>query len=150
MAPLHLRPAVPADAEAIADLFLDARAGMDYLPRLHADEETRAWVAGVVLPGCAVTVALVDGAVAGFCAVDGVTLDHLYVRPRFHGLGAGTALLDQAKRASGGELVLHVFQRNSGARRFYERHGFVPVELTDGSRNEEREPDVLYRWSRGD
>ena len=36
------------------------------------------------------------------------------------------------------------FQANSGARRFYERRGFVAVEFTDGESNEERCPDVLY------
>jgi len=39
-----------------------------------------------------------------------------------------------------------VFQRNEGARRFYERHGCRLVELTDGSGNEEKEPDALYEW----
>jgi hypothetical protein len=32
------------------------------------------------------------------------------------------------------------------ARRFYERHGFVSVERTDGLHNEEREPDISYVW----
>jgi hypothetical protein len=32
------------------------------------------------------------------------------------------------------------------ARRFYERHGFVAVEHTDGAGNEEREPDVRFLW----
>ena len=39
---------------------------------------------------------------------------------------------------------LWTFQRNTGARRFYERNGFIAVELTDGASNEEREPDVRY------
>jgi hypothetical protein len=32
---------------------------------------------------------------------------------------------------------------------FYERHGFMAIEFTDGSGNEEKEPDVLYRWTKG-
>jgi hypothetical protein len=39
-----------------------------------------------------------------------------------------------------------VFQRNERARTFYERRGCHVVELTDGSGNEEREPDALYEW----
>ena len=39
---------------------------------------------------------------------------------------------------------LWTFQRNTGARRFYERNGFIAVDLTDGASNEEREPDVRY------
>jgi hypothetical protein len=30
--------------------------------------------------------------------------------------------------------------------RFYERHGFVEAERTDGRRNEERAPDIRYVW----
>jgi ribosomal protein S18 acetylase RimI-like enzyme len=43
-------------------------------------------------------------------------------------------------------LQLWVFQKNVGARRFYERHGFRLVELTDGAGNEENEPDARYEW----
>ena len=35
-------------------------------------------------------------------------------------------------------------------RRFYERNGCRVVELTDGSGNEEREPDALYEWAPSD
>jgi hypothetical protein len=45
-----------------------------------------------------------------------------------------------------GGLRLWVFERNSGARAFYARHGFAEVTRTDGSGNEEREPDVLLGW----
>jgi hypothetical protein len=31
---------------------------------------------------------------------------------------------------------------------FYERHGFRAERETDGARNEEWQPDVLYRWTR--
>ncbi|MYU47846.1 GNAT family N-acetyltransferase, partial [Streptomyces sp. SID7803] len=44
-------------------------------------------------------------------------------------------------------LALYAFQRNAAARAFYERHGFIAVAFDDGSRNEEKEPDVRYRWS---
>ena len=39
-----------------------------------------------------------------------------------------------------------MFQKNEGARRFYERHGFRLVRLTDGDGNMEKEPDALYEW----
>ena len=39
------------------------------------------------------------------------------------------------------------FARNAGARRFYERHGFVAVAFGDGTGNEEGEPDVRYERS---
>ena len=42
-----------------------------------------------------------------------------------------------------------MFQKNDGARRFYERHGFRLVELTDGGSNMEKEPDARYEWLPG-
>ena len=41
---------------------------------------------------------------------------------------------------------LWTFQVNARARRFYERNGFVAVEFTEGSGNQERQPDVRYEW----
>ncbi len=139
-------PATPADAPAVADVFLAARATMTYLPDLHTDDETRGFVADVVLPRQDVHLALDDdGAVLGFAAVDGAWLEHLYVTPSAWGRGVGTALLEHVLAGHDGALSLHVFQRNTGARRFYERHGFVLVATGDGSGNEEREPDATYR-----
>jgi hypothetical protein len=43
---------------------------------------------------------------------------------------------------------LWTFQRNAQARRFYEARGFVLIQETDGARNEEKEPDALYLWTR--
>jgi len=44
------------------------------------------------------------------------------------------------------ELKLWTFQRNTNARRFYEKHGFIADRMTDGMGNEEREPDMRYVW----
>jgi GNAT superfamily N-acetyltransferase len=57
-----------------------------------------------------------------------------------------TSIAALFRRAFGG-LRLWTFQKNEGARRFYERHGFDVVEMTDGAGNEEHEPDVLYAWT---
>jgi len=69
------------------------------------------------------------------------------VLPAAQGRGVGTELLDVAKRASD-QLELWTFERNAPARRFYEARGFALVEQTDGARNEEREPDARYLWTR--
>ena len=70
----------------------------------------------------------------------------LYVDPVSQGRGAGRALLDAAKQAIPGGLRLHVFTRNVRARRFYQSAGFVLVEQSDGSTNDEHEPECTYTW----
>lgn len=62
--------------------------------------------------------------------------------------GIGTRLLSVAKRSRPEGLQLWTFQSNDGAHRFYERHGFKAEERTDGSRNQERTPNVRYVWDR--
>jgi ribosomal protein S18 acetylase RimI-like enzyme len=134
------------DAGAVAEVFLAARAEMDYLPRLHTDEETRAFLADAVVARQRVYVAEEDGAVVGFAALQEGMLEHLYVHPAAQSRGFGSALLEEAKRACPGGFRFWVFQRNEGARRFYEARGCRLLELTDGAANEEREPDALYAW----
>jgi GNAT superfamily N-acetyltransferase len=144
---VELRPARSADAAEIAEIFLEAHAdAMSYLPKLHTDDEVRGWIRDVVLPGDEVVVAEVDGRLAGFAALDEDLLDHIYVHPELQGLGIGDALLARVKELCPGGFRLWVFQRNTGARRFYERRGLRLVELTDGAGNDEREPDALYEW----
>ena len=93
-----------------------------------------------------------DRRLLGFFAIrhsvnhDWETLEKLYVEPGDQNRGVGTALLDQAKALRPSGLCLWVFQKNTGAIRFYERHGFRLVQLTDGAGNMEREPDALYAW----
>lgn len=144
-----IRRANHDDVDAVTGVFLASRAAaMPYLPRLHDDGQIRAWIAHVVLPGCVTWVfeCPETGAVLGFAALDGDVLEHLYLRPDARRQGIGTALLEQARRASPSGLRLHVFTRNTDARAFYERHGFRAVDESDGSRNEENEPDMTYVW----
>ena len=141
-----IRPGSTADAAEIAEVFLGARAGMTYLPDLHTDEETRAWIAHVMIPEHEVWVAAADDKVLGFAALTEEWLGHLYISPAEQGRGIGSELLGKAKQQRPDGLRLYVFQANAGARRFYERHGFSAVEFGDGSDNEERLPDAVYAW----
>jgi GNAT superfamily N-acetyltransferase len=145
-----IRRAESRDAEAIAEVHTAARReAMPYLPEVHTDEETRAWVSEVVLPGQEVWVAEGGGWVVGVAAIAGEMLEQLYILPGFQGRGIGSGLLAKAMELCPNGLGLWTFQRNARARAFYERRGFVAVELTDGAENEEREPDVRYRWEPG-
>lgn len=144
----RLRDATPRDADAMTDLFLAARrTAMPWLAVVHTDDETHGWIAHVLLRGRRVRIAEADGLVAGFAVVHDGWLDHLYVAPDDQGAGAGSLLLDDAKRLSGGALLLYVFQRNQRARTFYLNRGFIEAEFSDGATNEEREPDLVMQWT---
>lgn len=78
-----------------------------------------------------------------------MTVEQLYSLPQCQRRGIGGRLLAFAKARSPSGLTLWVFQQNEAARDFYAAHGFVPERFTDGTDNEEHEPDVLLCWSRG-
>jgi GNAT superfamily N-acetyltransferase len=107
---------------------------------------TRCWIGDFVLRELEVWVADDAGHVVGFAALGDDVLEHLYVHPQAQNRGVGATLLTVSKECRPRGLRLWVFQKNVGARRFYERHGFTLVRLTEGLDNEEREPDALYEW----
>lgn len=84
--------------------------------------------------------------IVGFMVTSPGLIEQLYIDPAWQHRGIGTGLLDQAKARQPDDLQLWAFQQNTGARAFYEAHGFTAVEWTDGADNEERTPDVRYRW----
>lgn len=144
-----LRAASPADANRIADVLLASRkAFLAYAPSPYSDAEIRSWVCDVLLPGEQVTVAVVDDRIVGVSCVnrsDGVSwLTQMYLEPEHANRGIGTKLLAHALAENPRPFRLYTFQQNLGARRFYERQGFVPIAFTDGTGNEEKCPDVLY------
>ncbi|WP_407154443.1 GNAT family N-acetyltransferase [Bradyrhizobium sp. STM 3557] len=120
---------------------------MPWLAGLHTPDEDCWFYRERVFPTCEVWGSFAADELTGMIAFRDGWIEQLYVLPRAQGHGSGTALLEIAKRAFD-RLQLWTFQRNSAARRFYGRRGFVLVEETDGARNEEREPDALYCWTR--
>jgi GNAT superfamily N-acetyltransferase len=136
------------DARAAADLYLRARQAAlraGSIPAgVHDDDDVRSYFASHIVGDFELWVAEHDGALAGILVLDGEFVDQLYVDPGLTGRGIGSALLAVAKRERPQGLRLWTFQTNTGARRFYERHGFVEVRRTAGRDNEERAPDILY------
>ncbi len=100
----------------------------------------------VVIPRLEVVVAERGGAVLGFLALQDEWVEQLYVDPAAWRSGAGSMLLERARQRRPDGLKLWTFQRNALARAFYRKHDFVEVRETDGSTNEEREPDVMLEW----
>ncbi|CAM5336127.1 GNAT family N-acetyltransferase OS=Streptomyces alboniger OX=132473 GN=CP975_08535 PE=4 SV=1 [Streptomyces alboniger] len=146
-----IRRAVASDAAAVADVWLRAfAAALPGVRRAHTDDQVRSWLREVVVPGQETWVATVGGSVVGMMVLDGDDLDQLYLDPAWQGQGIGGRLVDLAKQRRPAGLALWTFQVNASARRFYERHGFIAAESTDGHRNEECEPDVRYVWRPGE
>jgi GNAT superfamily N-acetyltransferase len=144
-----LRPATAADAHSVASLLIETRAKfMPYAPSAHPETEVREWVKNHLVPAGGVTVAEAQGQVVAAMATettDGLSwITQMAVNPQLVVHGVGSLLLAHAIRTLAPPIRLYTFQANAGARRFYERHGFVPIEFTDGQANEERCPDVLY------
>lgn len=147
MAQFQIRSAREDDAVAIAQAHIEARrVAMPWLPIIHTFEETVSFFRDFVIPNQIVLVAEAEEGVVGFIAIEGAYVEHLYVAPSHQGIGIGDALLNRAKELRPNGLMLWTFEGNHRARAFYEKRGFAAVEFTDGSRNEERTPDVRYHW----
>lgn len=146
-----LRRAVGGDAGAVADVYLRSfAAALPTVVRPRSDDEVRDYIRDVVVPLRETWVAEATGAdhqrIVGLMVLDDGLLSQLYLDPDWRGRGLGNRFVALAKERRPRGLELWTFQVNTAAHRFYERHGFVAVEYTDGSGNEEREPDVRYVW----
>ncbi|MGY4921627.1 N-acetyltransferase family protein [Streptomyces sp. 900105755] len=142
-----LRRAGGPDAAGVADVWLRSfDAALPIVVRPRSDDEVRAYIRDVVVPARETWVAEAGGRVVGMMVLAEELLSQLYLAPEWRGRGIGGRFVALAKERSPSGLTLWTFQVNKPAHRFYERHGFVAVEHTDGSGNEEREPDVRYVW----
>ena len=144
---MEIRSARLGEADAIADLYWRARlAAIPAIPpSVHPEHDVHRHFRDDLLPHRDTWVAVEDDRVVGILVLEPGWVDHLYVEPTRTGEGIGTRLLDRAKQQQPDGLDLWAFCSNTGARRFYERHGFASIAFTDGD-NEEGEPDVRYRW----
>jgi GNAT superfamily N-acetyltransferase len=149
MANFTTRLAAADDARAVAEVFSPSFRLLTFLPMLHTVEEDRHFIANVILRESLVTVAESEGVIVSFLAREEEEICLLHTHPDFIGAGAGSLLLEAAKRSGVAALELWCFHANIRARRFYEERGFHAVRFTDGRDNEEKMPDVRYRWERG-
>ena len=148
-ADLSVRRATHDDTDALASLYLSAReAAHPAIPRsVHPPDDTRRWLhSRLDAPGTELWLAEEAGDPVGLLLLEDAWVHSLYVAPEHAGQGVGTVLLDLAKSLRPTGLGLWVFETNDRARRFYERHGFGEVRRTDGSDNEEHQPDIEMAW----
>lgn len=153
---LVVRPAMHGEHRLCAGVQSEARARAEadgmMPPGRHGQDDVEAWMRDVVLPTREVWLALdaSDGESAvGLLVLDMRWLDQLHVRPAWWRRGVATTLLSLATSLRPDGFGLWVFEVNEPARRFYERHGLVPVRRTDGADNEEGAPDIEYAWRPG-
>lgn len=144
-----LRPVRHDDAKECAHVYVRSRDfGLPEVPWAHPRSDVGRWMADEVVGHTDMWVADLDGVITGFMVLaherDGSWIEHLYLDPSWVGRGLGDRFMEVASRRCSGPVRLWAFQSNGGARRFYERHGFVVEELTDGAGNAERTPDVRY------
>jgi GNAT superfamily N-acetyltransferase len=139
---------------ALEDMDLAARIhrsafdqALPILAGLHTPEEDRWFYRERVFATCRVWGAFAASQMLGVIAFRGGWIDQLYVLPSAQRRGVGGKLLAVAQ-GEFDRLLVWTFQRNMLARRFYEARGFLLVRETAGLRNEEKEPDALYRWAR--
>jgi GNAT superfamily N-acetyltransferase len=157
-----IRPATREDAEAIARVHVqawrEAYRGIlppDVLDRLSVQERMRLWDWALSHKGGgAMFVAEDKGRVVGFiCAgrpreprLGGTEIQAIYVLATNQGKGLGRGLMRAAMQAlceaQDSTVYLWVANRNSKARRFYDKLGGVAGETKDAGRLVE----VVYRW----
>lgn len=146
---LNIRRLALADMDAAARVhraaFNDA---LPWLAGLHTPDEDCWFYRERMFSACTLWGAFDGEAINGVIAFHDDWIEQLYVLPAAQRRGIGSALLEIAQQGAD-RLQLWTFQRNARARRFYEARGFAAVEGTDGSRNEEKEPDLRYLWVRG-
>jgi len=146
--PFTLRRATVADVDEVAAVFSASFRLLTFLPMLHTVAEDRFFIANVIFEICDVVVAEGTSGIVSFLARYGEEVRLFYTRPDRIGQGAGTQLIEAVKSSGVNALELWCFQANAGARRFYEARGFRTIRFTDGAANEEKTPDIRYRWQR--
>ncbi|GAC1579771.1 MAG: GNAT family N-acetyltransferase [Candidatus Dormibacteria bacterium] len=148
---IAIRRARSNDSAAAANVLIASRAAAAPAipPAVHSDAEVREWFEQIVMRRMEVWVveSQPEHIMVGVLALNEQWVEQLYVLPGWTGKGIGSRLLETARRRSPSGLELWTFQSNRRARSFYEREGFVAVEETEGAGNEERAPDVHYRWT---
>jgi ribosomal protein S18 acetylase RimI-like enzyme len=108
-------------------------------------EGLRNWVESEVLPAHRLRVAKVSNEVVGVLASNSESVCALYIRADHQHKGIGSALLELAKKDAAGSLWLFTFAKNTRARSFYAKHGFI--EIAFGFESHWQLEDVKLTWT---
>ena len=145
---IDLERARPGDEHLIARVYRPARqSAMPWLPLCHTPEEDLEFFRNVMIEQQDTDLIYVDGDLAGVFTSRPGWIEQFYLLQPYWRRGIGSHLI---RREQGRQdaLQLWTFTRNARAIAFYAHHGFTQAEQTDGSTNEEKEPDIRFVWSR--
>jgi putative acetyltransferase len=149
MSQIEIRGIEEADIAETVRMWRRSREGVQFEleARLgYSPEDDLRFFTTILMKECEVWIAVRGDRPAGVLAINGDSVEQLYIDPVEQRRGIGTTLLDFAKDRSPARLQLHTHQTNIGARAFYESHGFHAVEFGVSS-PPENEPDVRYEWN---
>jgi len=148
---LEIRPVEPADLPRVAAIHVDswraAYRGLipdEILDSLSVESRVAAWEKWLANPDSRIWVAVRGDRTVGFSRLrpatesdgpaDFAEVSHLYLDPSDYASGVGAPLFERALEFARAHphqgVVLWVLERNTRARRFYERRGFA----ADGAR----------------
>ena len=145
---MELRPYRGEDEAALVALWHETKQhAYPYLEteRAYTLETDTAFFREQLAPACEIWLAVEDGEIRGFLALEGDLVDRLYVAPGAQRRGVGAALLDRAKTLRPDGFDLYTHQQNVSACAFYEKHGLRAARYGT-SPPPESSPDVRYRW----
>lgn len=134
-------PATAEDMQSVRDIFREYAGTLSVdLDFQGFDTELGSLPGDYAAPRGALLLAFVDGAVAGCCALrpmdssdypNAAEMKRLYVRKAFRGFGLGRqlseAILDEARRAGYGCVLLDTLDEMEAARALYEDLGFAEI-----------------------
>jgi ribosomal protein S18 acetylase RimI-like enzyme len=148
----RIRPYREEDESAVVAVWhRSGQAAYTYLPTWQALtlEHAREVFRDVIRANCDIWVGTLDGQVVAYLAMDGSSIDRLYVDPPEWQRGWGTRFVQFAKKLCPDGLELFTHQENHAARALYEKHGFKAVKFGI-SPPPESAPDVEYHWRPSD
>ncbi|MFJ2023154.1 GNAT family N-acetyltransferase [Streptomyces sp. NPDC087897] len=141
--PTVIRRYAPADETAAMDVWSRAgRAAHPFVPGEGEGERARK-MREIYLVHAENWVADADGRVVALLGLLGAEIGGLFVAPEAQGTGVGRRLVEHAA-ALHGSLALDVYEKNTGARSFYARMGFVE----ESRRVDEEYDEVMLRLIR--
>ena len=144
----RIRPYGEEDESAVVAVWhRSGRAAYTYLPTWQAFtlEHAREVFRDVIRANCGIWVGTLDEQIVAYLAMDGSSIDRLYVDPAEWRQGWGTRFVQFAKTLYPDGLELFTHQENHAARALYEKHGFRAVRF-GVSPPPESAPDVEYHW----